>query len=69
MSKCLLGPRSFDSLEIPLVHKHAFLPITFGGIELISTTTIATTIYLRNFVTSIIVVRFVVNQCPFLLEL
>jgi hypothetical protein len=63
------GPWCFDSLEIPLAHKHASFPITLGGIELILTTTIIATIYLGSFVISIIVVGFVVNQHPFLFEL
>jgi len=67
--KCLdLRSGCFDSLEIPLAHKHASFPITFGGIEFILTTTMVAAIYLRSFVISIIVVRFVVNQHPFLLE-
>ncbi len=68
MFGCLLGLGSFDNLEIPLVHKHAYLPITLGGIELIPTTTINVTILLKNYITLIIVVRFMINQRPFLLE-
>jgi hypothetical protein len=70
MFGCLLGPRSFDNPERPLAHKQAFFPITFDGIGLILMTTIVPTTYLGNwaFITSIIVVRFIVDQCPFLLK-
>jgi len=40
----LLGLGSFDSEKGP----RAFLPIAFGGINLILTTTIASTTYFRN---------------------
>jgi hypothetical protein len=39
------GFRVFDNPERPLVHKQASLPITFSGVELISTSTIAPTTY------------------------
>jgi hypothetical protein len=67
---CFLGPGSFDSHERFLIHKQTPLPITFSGIELISTFTIARTSYLRNWalVASVIVVRFMVDQWPFFLE-
>jgi hypothetical protein len=70
MFGCLLGPWSFDSLKGPLTYKHAFLPITFNGIEFISMATITPTTYLRSWslVTSIIIVRFMVDQQPFFLE-
>ncbi len=70
MFKCLLGPKSFDSLEGPVANKQTFLPITFGGIRLIPIATIAPTTYLRNwaFIISIIVAKFMVDQRPFLLE-
>jgi hypothetical protein len=66
----LLGPRSFDSPELPLVYKQASLPITFSDVGLISTSTITLTTYLRNWalIVSIVVVRFMVDQHPFLLE-
>jgi hypothetical protein len=38
---CFLGPGSFDSHEGFLIHKQASLPITFSGVEFISTFTIA----------------------------
>jgi hypothetical protein len=65
-----LGPRSFDNLERPLVRKQISLPTTFDGVKLISIFTIALTTYLESwaFVTSIIIVRFMVDQHPFLLE-
>jgi hypothetical protein len=67
---CLLGPRFFDSPKRPLAHKQAFLPIIFDGVKFISTSTIIPTTYLRNwaFVISIVVARFMVDQCPFILE-
>jgi hypothetical protein len=70
MFGCLLGPRSFNSLEGPLVRKQASLPITFGGIRVISTSIIAPTTYLGSWalVTSIIVASFMVDQRPFLFE-
>ncbi len=66
----LLSPRSFDSPKRPLVHKYASFPITFSGIGLISTSTIAPTAYLRSWalVALIIATRFMVDQYPFLLE-
>jgi hypothetical protein len=70
MFRRLSSPRSFDGPKWPLVHKHAFLPIPFSGIELIPTTTITSIAYLVNWalVDSIIIVRFMVNQHLFLLE-
>jgi hypothetical protein len=66
----LLGPRSFDSLKWPLARKQTSFSITFGGIELISTSIFAPTAYLGSWalVTSIITVRFIIDQRPFLLE-
>ncbi len=66
----LLGLGSFDSQEWFLVHKQVFLPIAFSGINFMSITTIAPMSYLKSwaFVASIITVRFMVNQRPFLLE-
>jgi hypothetical protein len=70
MFKCFLGLGSFDSPKGPLAHKQFFFPITFGGIEFISTTTIALTTILGSstFRTSIVVVRIMVDQRPFLFE-
>ncbi len=70
MFRHLLGLKSFDNLEGPLACKQVFLPITFGGIGLIPTTTIALSAYLRSWalVASIIAIRFMVYQHPFLLE-
>ncbi len=66
----LLGPGSFNSLEGPLVCKQTSLPITFNGIGLILTSTIAPIAYLKSWalVVLVIVVRFMVDQCLFLLE-
>jgi hypothetical protein len=70
MFGCLLGPRSFDSPKGPLVHKQASLPITFGDVMFILTSTITPTTYLGNWalVASIIITIFMVDQHPFLLE-
>jgi len=67
---CLSSPRSFDSQEGPLAYKETSLPIAFGGIGFIPTTTITPTTYLGSLalVASIIIVRFMVDQHPFLLE-
>jgi len=68
--ECLLGPRSFDSPKRPLARKQALLPIIFDGIRVIPTTTITPIAYLEGWVliTLIIVTRFMVDHCPFLLE-
>jgi hypothetical protein len=65
-----LGPKSFNNLEGLLVREQTFLLITFNGFELILMTVIIPTTYLRSWalVVSIIVDRFMVYQCPFLLE-
>jgi len=74
-----LGPRSFDNLKRilafdnlkrVLAYKQVFLPITFGGIKLISMATITLVTYLGNWalVVSIIFVTFMVDQGPFLLK-
>jgi hypothetical protein len=65
-----LGPKSFDSLEGLLGCKQAFFLITFGGGNLILTSTIALVAYLKNwaFIISTIATRFMVDQCPFLFE-
>jgi hypothetical protein len=65
-----LGPRSFNNLKKLLAYKQVFLPITFGGIRFILIATNALLAYLRSwdFVALIIVIRFIVDQLPFLLE-
>jgi hypothetical protein len=70
MFGCLLVSGSFDNPKGTLDHKQTSLPITFGGVGLILTFTIAPTTYLGNWalVALIIVVRFMVDQHPFLLE-
>jgi hypothetical protein len=70
MFGCLLGLRSFDSLEGLLARKQASVPITFDGVEFVSTSTVAPTTYLGSWalVISIIAVRFMVDQHPFLFE-
>jgi hypothetical protein len=70
MFRCIFGLRPFDSPKGPLAHKQTSLPITFNGIKLILTSTVAPTTYLKNwaFVVLVIVVRFMVNQYPFFLE-
>jgi hypothetical protein len=67
---CFLGPGSFDNPKGRIICKQTFLLITFGGIGFIPIATITPTTYLGSwaFVVSIIVVRFVVNQQPFLFE-
>jgi hypothetical protein len=71
MFGCLLGSRSFDSLEGHLAHKKALFPITLGSIGFISTSTITLTTYLKSWalVASIIMARFMVDQCHFLFAL
>jgi hypothetical protein len=66
----LFGLGYFDNPKITLAHKQTFLPITFGSIRFIPINIIALVAYLGNwaFVTSIIVVRFMVDQHPFLFE-
>jgi hypothetical protein len=66
----LLGLRPFDSLEGPLICKQAYLPMTFGGIKFIPTTTITPIAYLGSwaFMALIIVDKFMVDQRPFLLK-
>jgi len=70
VSKRLLGLGSFDNLERPLAYKQVFFPITFDGIRFIPMATFAPTTYLgsRALVASIIAIRFMVDQCPFLFE-
>jgi hypothetical protein len=65
-----LCPGSFDNLEGLLTYKQTSLPITFGGVGFISTSTITPIACLRNsaLVVSVIIVRFMVDQCIFLLE-
>jgi hypothetical protein len=66
----LLGLGSFDSLERPLAHKQASLPITFSGFGLILTSTISPIAYLGSWalVTLVIATKFMVDQHPFFLE-
>jgi hypothetical protein len=66
----LLGPRSFDILERPIVHKQVSFPITFDVVKLILTVIITPIAYLRNwaFVVLVIITRFMVDQCPFFLK-
>jgi hypothetical protein len=66
MFERLLGPKSFDNLKGALVCKQISILITFDGIEVILTIIIVLA-YLGywDIVASIIVVRFIVNQCPF----
>jgi len=65
-----LGLRSFDNPKRPLAHIQVFFPVTFNGIRFKSIATIAPTTYLGNWalVTSIIAVRFMFDQYPFLFE-
>jgi hypothetical protein len=66
----LLGLKYFDSPKRLLAHKQAFFPIIFAGVGFISTFTITPTTYLRSWalVALVIVVRFMVDQHPFLFE-
>jgi hypothetical protein len=66
----LLSLGSFDGLEGPLVHKQASFPIAFSGVRFILTSTIAQVVYLGSWalVALVIIIRFMVDQCPFLLE-
>jgi hypothetical protein len=66
----LLHLRSFYSLERTLAHKQASFPIVLGSIKFLTTITIAPTIYLGEWalIVSIIIVRLMVNQHPFLFE-
>jgi hypothetical protein len=65
-----LGPKSFDSLKRLLGRKQASFLITFGGGDLILTSTIALVAYLKSWalIISTIITRFMVDQCPFLFE-
>jgi hypothetical protein len=66
----LLGPRSFDNPKILLARKQTFVRITFGGISFIPMATMALATYLGSwaFIASIIAMRFMITECPFLLE-
>jgi len=66
----LLGLRSFDSLKGFLVRKQVFFLIIFGGIKLISTTTITPTPYFGSWALMALIIgsKFMVDQCPFLLK-
>jgi hypothetical protein len=48
MFGCLLGLRFFNNSKELLARKQNFLPIAFGGIRIILTTTITPTAYLKN---------------------
>ncbi len=67
----LLGLRSFNSPERPLAHKQTSLLIILSGVEFILTSTIAPTTYLGSWalIVPVITTRFMVDQCPFLLEI
>jgi hypothetical protein len=66
----LLGLGCFDSLKRPLACKQVSLPITFGGVGFILTSTIAPVAYLGGWalVASIISARFMVDQHPSFLK-
>jgi hypothetical protein len=68
MFKRLLGQGSFDSLKGPLYHQQTFFLITFNGIGFIRTTTITLITYLGKWalVVSIIAIKFMIDQHPFL---
>jgi hypothetical protein len=70
MFRHLFGLGFFHSPKGLLACKQASFSITFNGIELILTSTIAPIAYLRNWalITIVIAIRFMVDQCPFLLE-
>jgi hypothetical protein len=65
-----LGLGFFDNPKGLLACKQVSFLITFDDIELILITTIALTTYLWSWalVVSIIAIRFMVDQCPFLLK-
>jgi hypothetical protein len=65
-----LGPKSFNSPKGPLACKQASLPITFDGIGLILTSTIAPIAYLGSWalIVSVIASRFMVDQRSFFFE-
>jgi hypothetical protein len=68
----LVGPRSgsFDNPKGLIACKQTFLPITFISIGFILMAIIALTTYLGSWalITLIIVIMFMVDQCPFLFE-
>jgi hypothetical protein len=66
----LVGLGSLDCFEAPLVCEHVALPISSGGVTLISSKVIVPTAYLRNWalVTPIIVSKFLLDFCMFLLK-
>jgi hypothetical protein len=65
-----LGLESYNNPKGPLACKQTSFLIAFNGIELIPIATITPTTYLRNwaFVIPIVAIRFMNDQCPFLLE-
>ncbi len=69
MFGCFLGLRSFDSLKGLLICNQVSFPINFNGVRFILTSTIAPTTYLGSWalIVLIIIIRFMVDQRPFLL--
>jgi hypothetical protein len=64
-----LGPISLDSPKRALAYKQTFLPIAFGGIGFIPKTTIILATYIKSYVIVVfIIVKFIVDQCPFFFE-
>jgi hypothetical protein len=70
MFGCFLGLGSFNSPKGVIACKEAYFLIAFGGIKLIRTTTIIAIAYLGSWDlgVSIIIVMFMVDQHPSLLE-
>jgi hypothetical protein len=66
----LLGLGSFDSPKRFIAHKQASLPIIFDGIKFILIVIIALITYLKSwaFAISIIVARFMGDQCPIIFK-
>ncbi len=66
----LLGPGSLECFEAPLVCQHVALPISNGGVVLISLKVIAPITYLRSWalVAPIICSKFLLDFCLFLLK-
>lgn len=66
----LLGPCLLECLETLLFCQQAIFPIFSGGIGLISLEVITLATYLRSWaiVALVIAFRFLLDSCPFLLE-
>jgi len=66
----LVGPGSLDYFKAPLVCQQVALPISSGGVALISSKVIDPTAYLRSWalVTPIIASKFLLDFCLFLLK-